>query len=433
MRRIAHDDKTTVKGRRHGITPNILKKEIAKPCKVKAPLRSVNQEIYRKPIYTKLLKTSGQHSIVSDKENHLVTQDVTRIFDKKTRSTVVSNDLSHYKFTRDNDLKKTLSHMEEKFTSSCEELQAAEEELVELRVALSDARRTIEILRMENARQAEKIKFLTIKKQKNDQSIKRYNVNPDLEVVQMNQEVSSVEHGSSKNLQRLVSELKGEKMALNLALENSKANESKIVLENNRLKMIIEEERKEWDQMQKDLLVAVKVANDFKIEAQKEMLKLSERITELQKRRQSAAFTVSQGSAITLYEKNFQSWEDKAWQRLMLGCERGSRRNTLLRWCQEAVVKFSHVEITNFSSSWTDGKALCSLLASFYPDKLSIDKISTLKAEECLELALSVGESMGVEVKVNVADFRKEDRPEWSLIMRYILNLYYIISDGSRC
>lgn len=41
--------------------------------------------------------------------------------------------------------------MEEKFTSSCEELQAAEEELVELRVALSDARRTIEILRMENA------------------------------------------------------------------------------------------------------------------------------------------------------------------------------------------------------------------------------------------------------------------------------------------
>ncbi|VDK61102.1 unnamed protein product [Onchocerca ochengi] len=417
MRRIAHDDKTTVKGRRHGITPNILKKEIAKPCKVKAPLRSVNQEIYRKPIYTKLLKTSGQHSIVSDKENHLVTQDVTRIFDKKTRSTVVSNDLSHYKFTRDNDLKKTLSHMEEKFTSSCEELQAAEEELVELRVALSDARRTIEILRMENARQAEKIKFLTIKKQKNDQSIKRYNVNPDLEVVQMNQEVSSVEHGSSKNLQRLVSELKGEKMALNLALENSKANESKIVLENNRLKMIIEEERKEWDQMQKDLLVAVKVANDFKIEAQKEMLKLSERITELQKRRQSAAFTVSQGSAITLYEKNFQSWEDKAWQRLMLGCERGSRRNTLLRWCQEAVVKFSHVEITNFSSSWTDGKALCSLLASFYPDKLSIDKISTLKAEECLELALSVGESMGVEVKVNVADFRKEDRPEWSLIM----------------
>lgn len=75
--------------------------------------------------------------------------------------------------------------------------------------------------------------------------------------------------------------------------------------------------------MQKDLLVAVKVANDFKMEAQKEMLKLSERITELQRRRQSAALTTPQGSSVALYEKNFQSWEDKAWQRLMLGCERG--------------------------------------------------------------------------------------------------------------
>lgn len=150
--------------------------------------------------------------------------------------------------------------------------------------------------------------------------------------------------------------------------------------------------------MQKDLLIAVKVANDFKMEAQKEMLKLSDKITELQRRRQSAAFTVHKGSSVILSKKNIQSWEDEAWQRLMLGCERGlffsvlyfflllcflkknylcvvsgSRRNTLLRWCQEAVAKYSHVEITNFSSSWADGRALCCLLASFYPDKLNMD------------------------------------------------------------
>lgn len=75
--------------------------------------------------------------------------------------------------------------------------------------------------------------------------------------------------------------------------------------------------------MQKDLLIAVKVANDFKMEAQKEMLKLSDKITELQRRRQSAAFTVHKGSSVILSKKNIQSWEDEAWQRLMLGCERG--------------------------------------------------------------------------------------------------------------
>ncbi|MCP9259413.1 Cytospin-B [Dirofilaria immitis] len=398
MRRITHSDETMVKDRKQGNISNLLKKEIPKPCKAEAiPLKPVNQEICQNPINIKLLKNFGQYLNVSEKENRLVTQvlssggsdteycaiDVTQIFHNKP--TVVSDDLSHYEFTGDNDLKKTLSHMEEKFTNTSEELQAADEELAELRVALHNAKRMIEILRTENAI-----------------------------------EISSTEHDSNRNLQKLIEELEEEKMTLNLALENSKTNESK-------------EERKEWHQMQKDLLVAVKVANDFKMEAQKEMLKLSERITELQKRRQSSTFNAPQKSSVALYEKNFQSWEDKAWRRLMLGCERGSRRNTLLRWCQEAVAKFSLVEITNFSSSWADGKALCCLLASFYPNKLSIDEACILEAEECLELALSVGAHIGVEVRVKVSDFRRKDHPEWSLIMRYILNLYYIISNRSHC
>ncbi|KAM3723604.1 Zinc finger MYND domain-containing protein [Dirofilaria immitis] len=365
MRRITHSDETMVKDRKQGNISNLLKKEIPKPCKAEAiPLKPVNQEICQNPINIKLLKNFGQYLNVSEKENRLVTQDVTQIFHNKP--TIVSDDLSHYEFTGDNDLKKTLSHMEEKFTNTSEELQAADEELAELRVALHNAKRMIEILRTENAEQAEKIKFL-IKKQKNDQSLEMYSIYPNLEIVQIRQiEISSTEHDSNRNLQKLIEELEEEKMTLNLALENSKTNESKVVLENNRLK----EERKEWHQMQKDLLVAVK------------------------------------------------SWEDKAWRRLMLGCERGSRRNTLLRWCQEAVAKFSLVEITNFSSSWADGKALCCLLASFYPNKLSIDEACILEAEECLELALSVGAHIGVEVRVKVSDFRRKDHPEWSLIMR---------------
>lgn len=95
--------------------------------------------------------------------------------------------------------------------------------------------------------------------------------------------------------------------------------------------------------MQKDLLVAVKVANDFKMEAQKEMLKLSDRITELQKRRQSAQFTAPQGSSVTLYEENFQNWEDKAWQRLMLGCERGLSFSVLHLFLLHYSLKTVHV------------------------------------------------------------------------------------------
>lgn len=79
-------------------------------------------------------------------------KDVTRkLHNKAGPSTNDSDKLSCYEFTRNSDLKKTLSHVEEKFTSAAEELQAAEEELAELRVDLNKARLTIKVLRMENA------------------------------------------------------------------------------------------------------------------------------------------------------------------------------------------------------------------------------------------------------------------------------------------
>lgn len=58
-------------------------------------------------------------------------------------------------------------------------------------------------------------------------------------------------------------------------------------------------------------------------------------------------------------------------------------------------------------------------------------KIYVLTPEECLKLALSVANTIGGEVKVKVTDFRRDDRPDWSLVMRYILSLYYVISEGS--
>uniref|UniRef100_A0A183E379 Calponin-homology (CH) domain-containing protein n=1 Tax=Gongylonema pulchrum TaxID=637853 RepID=A0A183E379_9BILA len=349
---------------------------------------------------------------------------------------VFRRELSRSRREKDGDLKKTLSHMEEKFTSASEELQAAEEELTELRVALSNAKRTIEALRIENAGLVEKIKTLTVETQKSNTSAReqrtRANVISEMhgekgsivrKAIQRFNDENEVPSAQSlleqnKNMRKLLDEITEEKKRLEIVQENSKAEIARITLENNQLKLAIESERKEWDQMQSDLLVAVKVANDFKMEAQQEMSRLSEKINELQKRRQSSVFSTS---VIALYEEKPETWEDKAWQRLMLGCERGSRRNALLRWCQQAVAKFPSIEITNFSSCWADGQALCCLLASFYPEKLNVD------------LALTVASAIGeIEVKIRVADFRKEDRPDWSLVMRYILGLYYIISGGER-
>ncbi|VDN59545.1 unnamed protein product [Dracunculus medinensis] len=144
--------------------------------------------------------------------------------------------------------------------------------------------------------------------------------------------------------------------------------------------------------MQADLLIAVKVANDFKTEAQQEILKLSDKINELQKRRHS------------------------------------SRRNALLHWAKKIIAnQYSQLDVTNFSSDWADGRALCFLFSAFFPKK--IDIIGNLNAEKCVELALKTGQEVGVSVNLSVPDFVREDRPDWTIIMKYILNVYYIVSD----
>lgn len=79
-------------------------------------------------------------------------KNIMRTLHKKARPISIASSISrNNEFTPNSNLRKTLSHMEEKFTSAAEELQAAEEELAELRVALNKAKNTIKALRMENA------------------------------------------------------------------------------------------------------------------------------------------------------------------------------------------------------------------------------------------------------------------------------------------
>lgn len=42
----------------------------------------------------------------------------------------------------------------------------------------------------------------------------------------------------------------------------------------------------------------------------------------------------------------------------------------LLHWCQEQTAGFPGVHVTDFSSSWTDGRALCALVHRLQPGLL---------------------------------------------------------------
>ncbi len=52
-----------------------------------------------------------------------------------------------------------------------------------------------------------------------------------------------------------------------------------------------------------------------------------------------------------------------------------SKRNALMKWCQEKTVNYKDLDIKNFSSSWNDGLAFCALLHSYLPQKIDFESL----------------------------------------------------------
>lgn len=74
----------------------------------------------------------------------------------------------------------------------------------------------------------------------------------------------------------------------------------------------------------------------------------------------------------------------------------GSKRNALLKWCQNKTIGYTNVDITNFSSSWNDGLALCAILDTYLPEKINYSTLAPNNKRENFQVAISAAESVGI-------------------------------------
>ncbi|KAI4454801.1 calponin y domain-containing protein [Holotrichia oblita] len=74
----------------------------------------------------------------------------------------------------------------------------------------------------------------------------------------------------------------------------------------------------------------------------------------------------------------------------------GSKRNALLKWCQNKTVGYRNIDITNFSSSWNDGLALCALLHTYLPDRIPYDSLTPHEKRKNFALAFAAAESVSI-------------------------------------
>ncbi|EPQ10164.1 Cytospin-B [Myotis brandtii] len=75
----------------------------------------------------------------------------------------------------------------------------------------------------------------------------------------------------------------------------------------------------------------------------------------------------------------------------------GSKRNALLKWCQKKTEGYANIDITNFSSSWSDGLAFCALLHTYLPAHIPYQELSSQEKKRNLLLAFEAAESVGIK------------------------------------
>ncbi|RWS08519.1 cytospin-A-like protein [Dinothrombium tinctorium] len=102
----------------------------------------------------------------------------------------------------------------------------------------------------------------------------------------------------------------------------------------------------------------------------------------------------------------------------------GSKRNSLLKWCQNKTYGYKGIDITNFSSSWNDGLAFCALLNTYLPDKIPYDELDSSDKKKNFTIAFKAAESVGIPTTLSITDMISEERPDWHRVMAYVTSIY---------
>ncbi|XP_068939334.1 smoothelin-like protein 2 [Petaurus breviceps papuanus] len=103
-----------------------------------------------------------------------------------------------------------------------------------------------------------------------------------------------------------------------------------------------------------------------------------------------------------------------------------SIKQILLEWCRSKTIGYQHVDLQNFSSSWSDGMAFCALIHSFFPEAFDYNSLNPSERKKNFELAFTMAENLAqCERLIEVDDMMAMGRrPDPMCVFTYVQSLY---------
>ncbi|XP_046788987.1 F-actin-monooxygenase MICAL1 isoform X2 [Gallus gallus] len=103
----------------------------------------------------------------------------------------------------------------------------------------------------------------------------------------------------------------------------------------------------------------------------------------------------------------------------------GDTYKELLRWCQDSTVGYHGVEVTDFTSSWTSGLALCALIHRFRPHLVDFDAMDPQDPIRTHQLMLDVAEQeLGIQPILSSVEMASMAEPNRLGLITYLSQFY---------
>ncbi|CAJ1054454.1 protein-methionine sulfoxide oxidase mical3a-like isoform X2 [Xyrichtys novacula] len=107
-----------------------------------------------------------------------------------------------------------------------------------------------------------------------------------------------------------------------------------------------------------------------------------------------------------------------------------SQSNNLLSWCQEVTRGYHGVSVTDLTSSWKSGLALCALIHRYRPDLIDFDSLDESSVEENTRLGFDVAEQeFGISPLMTAEEMSSVGEPDSLSMVMYLIQFYQLLKD----